>query len=109
MARTVDEIYESIFVRGMPAPEQAWTEFAVETTLYNRGGEISVFVTEKTGADPEEVDPDIDLVDDFMELREIMNEEGGNPWNKAVFTGRRDGSFDLEFEYDEELAARLRD
>ena len=42
-----------------------------------------------------------------MELHEITTEEDNNKWNKAVFTLTPDGSFDMEFIWDQELHDRI--
>jgi hypothetical protein len=41
-----------------------------------------------------------DINEGIMELREAFSTGGGEAWNRATFTARRDGKFDVEFAYE---------
>lgn len=44
----------------------------------------------------------------FKELHNITTEDSENKWNKAKFTLKRNGEFNIDFEWDQDLADEIK-
>ena len=47
------------------------------------------------------------IIDDFKAIHTITTEDSYNKWNKAKFSLESTGKFNLEFEWDQELADEI--
>lgn len=105
MIRSVDEIYLNIGQGILDTISGRWVEAYIFAEVfdgasnlkgeYNLDGSIKYF----------EVNDD--AFDDFEDLHEITTEGGENKWNRAKFTLYPTGKFNIDFEWDQDLADEI--
>jgi len=105
MSRKIDEIYQSIAVGISKNIDGQWDKSLLLVEFFdgaaNFKGEF-YFQNEK-----KYFRVDDDAFDDFEEIYEITTENSENKWNRAIFSLELTGSFNLEFEWDQELADEI--
>ena len=101
--KTVDEIYNSIATNINSVIKEEWTEakLNIETIeeMVSFTGNYSVNNNEKNQIDVEEFD--FQLTFDILELHKITTKDDRNRWNKAIFSLKSDGEFDMQFIWDQ--------
>ena len=104
---TIDEIYKSIADNVIANVPESWdkahiiAERTSTSALSLKGGyedESNEFTSFKFR------NFDRRIIADFHLLYKITTEGGSNRWNRAKFTLCNDGTFSIDFEWDQELA-----
>lgn len=103
---TVDEIYLKIakeIVKVIGSTN--WTNARLECEIVGDGvvGYTGDYLENDEQQDMSVENIDDDITEWLNELHEITTEGGNNRWNKSVFTLARDGKFNMEFIWDQEL------
>ncbi|UTC67010.1 MULTISPECIES: hypothetical protein [unclassified Treponema] len=99
----INEIYKRIGQRISDSIKEKWVNAVLQIEYI---GAVKCFLQYKK---PDGTAGNIALVDSFKNMRDIkdlhkiMTEDGKNKWNKAVFYLNADGSFNMEFEWDQKL------
>lgn len=103
--KTVDEIYQSVAENINSVIKEEWknAELHIEVLgqmISNTGTYIN-YSGETKQIDVDELD--FELTFDLLDLQKITTEGSSNKWNKAIFTLTREGKFDMEFIWNQEL------
>lgn len=105
MGKTVDEVYLSIGQQIADAISDDWSEAWLYVEFFEDAGDFKGEYISTSARKYFEV-PD-DVFDEFERLHEITTEEQSNRWNKAKFTLYPSGKFNINFEWDQNLADEI--
>ncbi|MGI9280230.1 MAG: immunity protein YezG family protein [Endozoicomonas sp.] len=105
MDKTVDEVYASIGQQIAGAISEYWSEAWLTVEFFEDAADFKGEYSSKSELKYYEV-PD-DIFDDFERLYEITTEGESNRWNKAKFTLYPTGKFNIDFEWDQDLADEI--
>ena len=105
MTRTIDDIYMNIANNIVNKIESEWKYAVIEVEMY---GDAAKF---KSRYFSEDLEKPFKLhhsaLDDFEDLQKITTKGGSNKWNRAKFTLSPSGEFEIDFEWDQDLADEI--
>ena len=105
---TIDEIQLQIAQAIVDEIKEEWAVATINATILNNYGGFKCVYKKDENAD---VDYDFDIIfktfEAFEKLHKITTEDGGSDWNRAKFTLYPTGKFNVEFEWDKELADEI--
>lgn len=105
---TIDEIYLQIAQAIVDEIKEEWVVATINATILNNYGGFKCVYKKDENAD---IDYDFDIsfktFEAFEKLHKITTEDGGSDWNRAKFTLYPTGKFNVEFEWDQELADEI--
>ena len=101
--KTIDDIYSAIASNINSVINEEWigAELNIETI-----GEMASFAGNYVNKNDQKRQLDVDEFDfeltfDILELQKITTEDIRNRWNKAIFSLKSDGEFDMQFIWDQ--------
>ncbi len=104
MARTVDEIYESIAQNIIDAIPNNWSSSSLNVEFNGDSAEFDA-TFETLTSETEDFDVEYQVFKDFKDLYAVMTEEGDyHKWNRAIFKLTPNGKFSIDFDWDQALA-----
>ncbi len=106
--KNVDDIYTSIGQNILDSTDNLWENSEVIANVYDGAVELkggSQYKGQFTSFKFRNFDRRI--ISDFQELHKITTEDSDNKWNRAKFTLESTGDFNIEFEWDQELADEI--
>lgn len=104
--KNIDELYTEIALFLTKQVSQNWKECRVEVEYFGDSAEFDATYINSS-------DETIDLESGyklfllFRELHEITTENDSNNWNRAVFSLKPTGEFNIDFSWDQELADEI--
>jgi hypothetical protein len=104
--KTIEEIYMGIAEHLTSQLSEGWKECKIESEFFVDAAEFDV-----TYINSEDKILDLNggynLFKLFKEMHVITTENSENKWNRAVFTLEPTGKFNIDFEWDQELADEI--
>lgn len=105
MTKDVDDIYKSIAIGIIENIETEWEKAQIFVEYFEDSANFKgEYMQEGKTAFFEVSDQ---AFDDFEELYEITTQNLVNKWNRAIFTLEPAGKFNIDFEWDQELADEI--
>jgi hypothetical protein len=105
MSRKIEEIYHSLAIGIINGIETEWDKAQIFAEYFEDSANFKGEFSLKNNIDFFEVDDQ--AFEDFEELYEITTEDSENKWNRAKFTLEPTGKFNIDFEWDQELADEI--
>ena len=105
MAKNIDDIYNSIAMGIIENIKTEWEKAHVFVEYFEDSANFKGEYTLEGNTAFFEVSDQ--AFDDFEELNEITTQNSENKWNRAVFTLEPTGKFNIDFEWDQELADEI--
>ncbi|MBU2894362.1 antitoxin YezG family protein [Colwellia sp. D2M02] len=104
--RTIDDIYMGIAQHLIAQLNDSWKECKIETEFFEDAAEFDVTYV-STRNETIDLTAGYNLFKLFKELHKITTENSDNKWNKAKYTLEPTGKFNIDFEWDQELADEI--
>ncbi len=105
MSRIVEDIYQSLAFGITENINNTWEKATLSVEFFEDSADFKgEYFTHKTKKFFEVSDH---AFDDFEELYKLTTENPVNKWNRAKFTLESTGDFNMEFEWDQELADEI--
>jgi hypothetical protein len=104
MNRTVDEIYLSIAQAVVDSIQESWDLVKIEVEYVDDTAEFDCTYVRSDSEEEVDFDVEYQMYKDFKVLHEITTEGNSNLWNRALFSLKPSGDFNIDFKWDEELA-----
>jgi len=105
MAREIEEIYKSLAIGIIANINSKWDKAHLYTEFFEDAAEFKGEYTLDNKTNFFEVSDQ--AFDDFDELYQITTEDSDNKWNRAIYSLEPTGKFNIEFEWDQELADEI--
>src|SRR5215208_1670959 len=99
MARTLEDIYQEIADSIVESISDNWSKAIVTAEIEDDHGTLQCEYQKTSRSSFVSFDCEYKMYKAFKELRAVFQEEGKQPWSKAEFTLKSDGTFNLSFEY----------
>ena len=105
MSRNIEDVYQSIAVGMSKNIEGQWDKSTLFVEFFDGAANFKgeAFLQ----GDKNNFSVDDNAFDDFDELHQITTENLENKWNRAKFTLEPTGKFNMDFEWDQELADEI--
>lgn len=90
--------------------EPSWKSAYIEVCISDKASRSTIatggyFISDDTTDHDFQIGPEFDLIETSFRLYELSKKTpNDNPFNKYKFTLNNDGTFDIEFKYDEDFA-----
>ena len=105
MTKGVEDIYKSVAIGIINNIEAEWEKAHIFVEYFEDSANFKGEYIQKDKTGFFEVSDQ--AFDDFDELYQITTEDSDNKWNRAKFTLEPTGKFNIEFEWDQELADEI--
>ena len=99
----VSDIYKKIGQAILDSIEEDWTNAILNIEFIGSIGTNLIYFDKNNNEKSEWLESDENIEDEIEKLHQITTEGGNNKWNKAVFSLKPDGDFNMEFIWDQEL------
>jgi len=99
MTRIIEDIYQEIANGIVDAIDDDWTRAIVTAEIEEDNGALTGEYQKTPGGPSLDFSCGYEMYKSFKELRSAFSEEDKKPWYKAIFTLEKDGTFNLDFEY----------
>ncbi len=103
---SIDEIYLDIAQHCTDQIEDEWNSIKVEVEYFVTAAEFDVSY-QNTRNDTVDLNAGYNLFKLFQRLHALTTENSEQNWNKGTFTLEPKGDFNMEFEWDQELADEI--
>ena len=108
MVTSVDEIYLNIAHKVVEKIDGNWVKAELNAEVYGDASKFrGVYSSSFEEEQPKFFKIHHELFDLFEELHKLTTEDSENNWNRAKFTLESSGKFNIDFEWDQELADEI--
>tara|TARA_Y100001973_G_C5194020_1_gene332951 strand:+ start:297 stop:632 length:336 start_codon:yes stop_codon:yes gene_type:complete len=105
---TIDDIYLKISQHIVDTIDANWAVAIIKSEVHQGAAHFNCVYKEDENSDLDyDFDSSFELFEAFERLHKITTEGGENDWNRAKFTLHPTGKFDIEFQWDQELADEI--
>ena len=103
MNRTIDDIYLSIAQSIVDSIDEKWILAKIDVELVEDSAEFDCIYVKPDSKAEVDFEVDYQMYKDFKALHQITTEGNANLWNKALFTLKPNGDFNIDFQWDEDM------
>lgn len=108
MSENINSIYHSIASAIVSNIDDGWVEATLKAELYGDATKFKGFYfSDERKVNKRFFKISHQLFDFFEELHLILTEGGVSKWNRATFTLEPTGKFNIDFEWDQEMADEI--
>ncbi|WP_062270713.1 immunity protein YezG family protein [Endozoicomonas arenosclerae] len=104
---TIDEIYSNIATRIVDAISEDWAEAFIEFEYFGDSGEYKGRYITSSSEETKNFKVGYKTYKEFKKLHDITTEGESDRWNRAKFTLYPTGKFNIDFEWDQDLADEI--
>ncbi|WKX76198.1 hypothetical protein [Zobellia laminariae] len=99
----MSDIYNRIGQRIVNSIDEDWNSATLNLEYIGAVKSTLEYIDNKEEEKSTKLSDSFQNMRDIKELHKITTEGGNNKWNKALFSMKPDGDFDMEFIWDQEL------
>ncbi|MBW8186309.1 immunity protein YezG family protein [Shewanella nanhaiensis] len=103
---TIDSIYTAIAQHMLNQIDEEWSGCKVDVEFFEGAAEFDTSYISEQGVECD-LKGGYPLFKLFKELHELTTDNQDNKWNRAKFSLEPSGKFNMEFEWDQELADEI--